>query len=77
MSLVDSVPQNCTRVSDGMYIVQQLPSGLEIFGCLWNFILTCITNNPSSNIFFTTDQYWDAKSNCVKEIDELPVVLLE
>ena len=60
MSLVDSVPQNCTRVFDGMYIVQQLPSGLEIFGCLWNFILTCITNNPSLNIFFTRDQYWDA-----------------
>ena len=60
MSLVDSVPQNCARVFDGMCIVQQLPSGLEIFRCLSDFILARITNKPSSNIFFTTDQYWDA-----------------
>ena len=60
MNLVDSVPQNCARVFDGMSIVQQIPSGLEIFGCLSDFILTRITNNPSLNIFFTTDQYWDA-----------------
>ena len=60
MSLVDSVPQNCVRVFDRMCFVQQLPSGLKIFGCLSDFILTRITNNPSSNIFFTTDQYWDA-----------------
>ena len=60
MSLVDSVPQNCARVFGGMCIVQQLLSDLEIFGCLSDFILTRITNNPSSNIFFTKDQYSDA-----------------
>ena len=60
MSLVDSKPQNCARVFDGMCIAQQLPSGLEIFGCLSDFILTRATNNPSLNIFFTTYQYWDA-----------------
>ena len=43
-----------------MCIVQQLPSGLEIFICLSDFIVTRVINNPSSNIFFTTDQYWDA-----------------
>ena len=60
MSLVNSVPQNCARFFDGMSIVQQLPSGLKIFGCLLDFILTHITNNSSSNIYFTRDQYWDA-----------------
>ena len=60
MNLVDSVSQNCARVFDRMSIVQQIPSGLEIFGCLSDFILTRITNNSSLNIFFTTDQYWDA-----------------
>ena len=34
ISLVDSVPQNCARVFGRMCIVQQLPSGLEVFGCL-------------------------------------------
>ena len=60
VSLGDCVPQNCARGFDGMCIVQELPSGLEILGCLSDFILTCVTNNPSSSIFFTTDQYWDA-----------------
>ena len=59
INLVDSVPQNFARVFDGMCIIQQLASCLEIFGCLSDFILTHITNNSYSNIFFTMDQYWD------------------
>ena len=43
-----------------MCIAQQLPSGLEIFGYLSDFMITSFINNPSSNIFFTTDQYGDA-----------------
>ena len=60
VSLVDCVPQNRAGVFDRMCIVQQMPSGLEIFGCVWDFILTRISNNPSSNIFFITNQWWDA-----------------
>ena len=59
MSLVDCVPQNCSRTFDGMCIVQQLTSGMKIFGCLQDFVVTLITNNPISNIFFTTDQCWN------------------
>ena len=59
MSLVDCVPQNCSRTFDGMCIVQQLTSGMKIFGCLQDFVVTIITNNPISNIFFTTDQCWN------------------
>ena len=77
MSLVDSVSQNCTRVFDGMRIVQQLLSGLEIFGCLPDFVLTCISNNPSSNISSPRINTGMPQSNRVREIDELPVVVLE
>ena len=73
---LSSVPQNCVRVFDEMCIVQQLPSGLEIFGCLSDFILTRITNS-SWNIFFTVDQYWHASIKSCERIDKLPVVLLE
>ena len=43
-----------------MCIVQQVPTSFEVFGQLSDYILKRITSNPSTNIFFTTDQYWDA-----------------
>ena len=57
ISLIDSVPKKYARVFSGMCIIQQLRSYLEILDWLPDFMDTCITNNPSSNIFFTTDQY--------------------
>ena len=60
ITFVDHVPQESARVYDGMCIVQQVPTGFEVFGQLSDYILKRITSNPSTNIFFTTDQYWDA-----------------
>ena len=53
---VDHVPQESARVYDGMCIVQQVPTGFEVFGQLSDYILKRITSSPSTNIFFTTDQ---------------------
>ena len=60
ITLVDHVPQESARVYDRMCIVQQVPTGFEVFGQLSDYILKRITSNPSTNIFFTADQYWDA-----------------
>ena len=54
ITFVDHVPQESARVYDEMCIVQQVPTGFEVFGQLSDYILKRITSNPSTNIFFTT-----------------------
>ena len=56
ITFVDHVPQESARFYDGICIVQQVPTGFEVFGQLSDYILKRITSNPSTNIFFTTDQ---------------------
>ena len=42
-----------------MCIVQQLPSGLDTFGTISEFLLKRITRNHESEIFFVTNQYFE------------------
>ena len=42
-----------------MCIIQQLPSGLDTFGIISEFVLNRITRTNASEIFFVTDQYFE------------------
>ena len=58
IQVLDTVPPKTARVYDGMCLIQQLPSGLETFGALSEYVLKRITTNDSPHVFFVTDQYW-------------------
>ena len=42
-----------------MCVIQQLPSGLETFGTISDFIIKRITKNDSNKVMFITDQYFE------------------
>ena len=56
---LDELPFDNTLIYDGMCIIQQLPSGLDTFGTISEFVLKRITRNNASEIFFVTDQYFE------------------
>ena len=53
------VPTNSTLIYDGMCVIQQLPSGLDTFGTISDFVLGRITRNNASDVMFITDQYFE------------------
>ena len=53
------VPTNSTLIYDGMCVIQQLPSGLDTFGTISDFVLRRITRNNASDAMFITDQYFE------------------
>ena len=44
-------------ISDGMCLIQQLPSGLNTFGDIPDLILKWITSNHTQQMYFITHQY--------------------
>ena len=65
ISLIDAIPPRSARIYDGMCIIQQLPTGLETFGDVSDYVLKRITSNDAEKIFFVTDQYRDQSiKNC-------------
>ena len=57
-TLVESLPDDCVRVFDGMVIIQQLSSlRLGTFGEISEYVLKRITSHSSKVIYFVTDQY--------------------
>ena len=58
--LLDTFPENCVQVFDGMVIIQQLPSlSLETFGEMSEYVLKRITSHAARIVYFVTDQYHD------------------
>ena len=53
------VPTNSTLIYDGMCVIQQLPSSLDTFGTISDFVLRRITRNNASDVMFITDQYFE------------------
>ena len=58
IQVLDTIPPKAARVYDGMCAIQQLPSALETFGALSEYVLKRTTANDSPHVFFVTDQYW-------------------
>ncbi|CAB4021755.1 Hypothetical predicted protein [Paramuricea clavata] len=59
-SIVDTLPDNCVRIFDGMVIIQQMASlSLARFGEISEYVLKRITSRPGKVIYFVTDQYLD------------------
>ena len=57
--LLAEAPADSTLIFDGMCVIQQLPSGLETFGTISEFVLKRITANQANEVMFITDQYFE------------------
>ena len=55
--LVHLSPENTVKIFDAMVLIQQLPTSLEIFGDISDFILAKIMHHHAKITCWVSDQY--------------------
>ena len=58
LKMIDTIPENCPKIFDGMVLLQKLPHKMmKTFGDISQYILKKVISGPSNTNFFVTDFY--------------------